>query len=87
MKMGTHIKLPDGRVGTVVFNGLCGVGIKWGIHNPNPKDFENTAGDCPQDEPKLKPWPWAPDAFLREKCVEEVLDHECVGEEYEVLDD
>jgi hypothetical protein len=32
MKLGTRIKLSDGRIGTVVFNGLIGVGIKWGEH-------------------------------------------------------
>jgi len=30
MKLGTVVRLPDGREGTVVFNSLIGVGIKWG---------------------------------------------------------
>jgi hypothetical protein len=42
MKLGTHIRFKDGREGTVVYNSLVGVGVKWGIHYPDPKDFENT---------------------------------------------
>ena len=30
MKPGTYVRLPDGRMGTVVYNGLDGVGIRWG---------------------------------------------------------
>ena len=33
MKVGTIIELLDGKRGTVVYNGLDGVGIKWGEHN------------------------------------------------------
>ena len=45
MKLGTHIRLPDGREATVVYNSLIGVGIKWGLHNPDPADFEGTDGN------------------------------------------
>ena len=38
MKLGTQIRLPDGREGTVVYNSLIGVGIKWGLHDPDPED-------------------------------------------------
>jgi hypothetical protein len=31
MKAGTHVRLPDGREGTVVYNGLDGVLIAWGV--------------------------------------------------------
>ena len=86
MKIGTRIKLPDGRVGTVVFNGLQGVGIKWGIHKPNPKDFEDTDGNTTSRIPTLQPWPWAPEAFLREKSVQKYFVEPCVGEDYEVLE-
>lgn len=44
MKLGAHVLLPDGREGTVVFNGLSGVGIKWGLHDPDPSDFDGTNG-------------------------------------------
>ena len=33
MKAGTIVKLSDGRIGTVVYNSLDGVGIKWGEYN------------------------------------------------------
>lgn len=29
MKLGTWVRLPDGRIGIVVYNSLIGVGIKW----------------------------------------------------------
>ena len=32
LKQGTVVKLPDGRIGTAVYNGLDGYGIAWGIH-------------------------------------------------------
>jgi len=38
MRLGTKVWLPDGRVGTVVYNSLIGVGIKWGLHDPDPPD-------------------------------------------------
>jgi hypothetical protein len=38
MKQGTTIKLPDGRIGTVVYHFLDGYGIAWGVHKePYPK--------------------------------------------------
>ena len=85
LKLGTHIKLPDGRTATVVFQGLTGCGIKWGTHNPKPEDFENTHGDCFTKEPELKPWPWTPDAMLREKEAQHVFDIPCVGEDFEII--
>ena len=36
MKLGTQIRLPDGREATAVYNNLDGVGIKWGLHDPEP---------------------------------------------------
>jgi hypothetical protein len=63
MKLGTIVKLPDGQKATVVFNGLVGVGVKWGEHSPDPADFVGTYGDVlavsqPDD------WPWEPDALI-----------------------
>jgi len=84
VKLGTQIRLPDGREGTAVFNGLTGVGIKWGLHDPNPAEFDGTAGDCFSREPELG-WPWRPDAMLRDSSLSERLGLECVGEEFEVL--
>lgn len=87
MKLGTHIKLPDGRVGTAVFNGLVGVGIKWGLHYPSPEELKGTHGDL-FDSPELpEDWPWEPDALLRKPWSDTNAGwsvEQCVGEEYEV---
>ena len=40
MKLGTQLRLPDGREATVVYNNLDGVGIKWGLHDPEPGEPE-----------------------------------------------
>ena len=88
MKLGTIVELPDGRIGTAVYKGTDGVGIKWGRHDPDPKDFEGTSGNLfrsyvPDD------WPWYPDAILREPwdgCEEYGWTREqCVGEEYKII--
>ncbi len=88
MKLGTHIRLDDGRVGTVVYNSLIGVGIKWGIHHPNPKDFEGTSGNT-VDESVSADWPWEPDALLRAPwptCRAHGFAPEaCVGENYTTM--
>jgi hypothetical protein len=85
MRLGTHIRLSDGREGTVVYNSLIGVGIKWGLHNPDPSDFEGTTGNTVQEEPREN-WPWEPDALLREpSSVFERFGMECVGQEFEVI--
>ena len=88
MKLGTQVKLPDGREGTVVYNSLIGVGIKWGLHNPDPEDFKGTTGNT-IDETVPDDWPWEPDALLREpwsSCREcGFAPEDCVGQEYEIL--
>jgi hypothetical protein len=85
MKIGTHIKLPDGRVGTVVYNGLDGVGIKWGKHELTLEDRELIGQGGPFGKARAD-YPWFPDAMLREKSVQDLFAQECIGEEYEVLD-
>jgi hypothetical protein len=74
MRLGTHVRLADGREGTVVYNGLDGVGIKWGLHDPDPADFEGTCGDCFEPSagsPATKSgWPWQPDEMLTGKTYE-----------------
>ena len=38
LEQGTVVKLPDGRIGTAVYNGLDGYGIAWGVHaKPYPE--------------------------------------------------
>jgi len=90
-KLGTQIRLPDGRVGTTVFNGLCGVGIKWGLHNPPAEDFKNTHGDI-GGKPQSPNWPWYADALLRIPWpgVKErtgFSPNQCVGEEFTIIAD
>jgi len=88
MKLGTQIRFSDGRVGTVVYNSLIGVGIKWGLHDPDPTDFEGTDGNTvSSDVPDG--WQWEPEALLRdpwpgcERCG--FTAEECVGKDYEVI--
>lgn len=73
MRLNTKIKLPDGRVGTICYNNIDGVGGIWGEHN-----FEmprSGFGDLPE-----------PEFMLREKLVEgRVGSGECVGEDYEII--
>lgn len=86
-KLGTHIRLPDGREATVVFNGLCGVGVKFGLHDPPEHDFTGTSGDllAPAGESPARnnDWPWAPEAYLRDDWPG--ADLECVGEVCDVI--
>ena len=88
MKLGTIVELPDGRIGTVVYNSLIGVGIKWGKYNPNPIDFEGTTGNT-IDEGIKEDWQWAPDALLRDPwngCERHGFNPEdCVGDNFEIL--
>ena len=94
MKLGTQIRMADGREGTVVYNSLIGVGIKWGLHDPTPADFEGTNGDTTVLIGDMPPahvpdeWPWEPDALLRDPwpgCEPAWHAEQCVGEEYEII--
>lgn len=78
MKAGTIIELPDGREGTVVYNGLVGYGIKWGRHDITEADIP-TGLFCnvPDD------YEYEPNALLRDHWDGAEL--ECVGEEYVVV--
>lgn len=84
MKAGTLIRMADGRLGRVVYNGLDGVGIKWG---DGPVDIETIMrGDSglfehsPHDEELQK---WQPEAMLRDPYSTAQLP--CVGTDYEVV--
>ena len=90
MSPGTIVRLPDGRVGTVTFNGLMGVGIKWGIHRFDPAIFEGSIADLgfigvrgPDQSEELEAL--APEALLRDPWPNAPL--ECVGEDYDVVDE
>lgn len=88
MKLGTQIRFPDGRVATVVYNSLIGVGVKWGLHDPNPEDFQGTTGNTIEEEP-LPGWQWEPEALLRDPwpgCDRYGFSREqCVGTDFEVI--
>ena len=82
MKLGTIVEMSDGRRGTVVYNGLDGVGVKWGEYSPNPKDFEGTTGGL-FAEPIPDDWEWFPEAMLRDNYPS--ADLPCVGNDYEIV--
>lgn len=88
MKLGTQIRLPDGREGTVVYNSLIGVGIKWGLHDPDPEEFEGTTGNTIEEDIP-DGWQWEPEALLRdpfEGCERHGFTRDqCVGREYKIL--
>ena len=91
MKLGTHVQLPDGRVATVVYNSLAGVGIRWGLFNLPEEDFMGTSGDIlalsadsPRDDPA---WPWRPEAMLRETEAQRFFDIPCVGRSFETIEE
>ena len=88
MKLGTQIKFDDGRTATVVYNSLVGVGIMWGLHNPDPVDFKETDGNTVIDGAPAN-WPWEPEALLRDPwpgCERYgFAQDQCVGADFEVV--
>lgn len=83
MKPGVIVKLPDGRIGTVVYNGLDGVGIKWGEHDITLDDLQGNGG-CVQEDVS-DDYEWEPDAMLRKPYASAEL--ECVGEDFMIIND
>lgn len=98
MELGTIIRLPDNRIGTICWNHLDGAGGVFGEH-----DFSHVEPGFSDELP-------APEFMLRKKSVERLIrakhpdddfhsklsgrdirnkshraDIECVGEEYEVI--
>ena len=88
MKLGTQIKFKDGRVGTIIYNSLIGEGIKWGLHNPDPTDFEGSDGNTVSSG-SPPGWQWEPEALLRDPwdgCEHYGFTKEqCVGNDYEII--
>lgn len=81
MKPGTVVRLPDGRVGTVVYHGLDGYGIKWGEHEVTEEELGGgSVFDNRGPPPRYK---WLPDAMLRDPnpCIR----IECVGEVFSIV--
>jgi hypothetical protein len=84
MKAGTIVRLPDGREGTFVYNGLDGRGIKWGRHVIPPEGIGGDSGLF-RNSPKPPPdFDLFPDAMLREPYPTAELP--CVGEEFEIME-
>ena len=79
LKLGAVVRMPDGRIGTVVFNGFKGVGLKEGVHHPNPKDFEGTFGDFSEPSRDATDWPWIPDFYITAHWPCRGVDYELVG--------
>ncbi len=82
-----QIQLPDGRVGTVTYYGLDGVGIKFGLHDIHFEDLEGTTGGClrddlPKDHPSRK---WKAEAMLRNPNMQKYFSLPCVGEEFKII--
>lgn len=98
MTLGTIIRIPDGRIGTICWHHLDGYGGIWGEH-----DFTGVDAGFNDELPP-------PEFMLRNKDVEELLrkrhpddeyrsqlvgidirykshraDLECVGEDYEII--
>ena len=88
-RLGTQIQMADGRIGTTVYNGLDGVGVKWGRHYPDQADFEGTVGGLEMIGVRGRDpgpeWPWQPDAMLRDPYPGAVLP--CVGQDFAILGD
>ena len=61
---GTIVRVGD-RLGTVVYNGLDGVGIKWGVHHVTESMLAGTYGNLFEATIDTDGWPWRPDAILR----------------------
>jgi len=81
MKPGTFVKLPDGRIGTVVYHGLDGYGIQWGEIKV---DVEEILKGNAQFGPEIPaPYKWHPEAMLRDAYPSAEI--ECVGDDYEIL--
>ncbi len=84
VKAGTLIRIPDGREGRIVYNGLDGQGIKFGR---DPVDVDAIMrGDSglfntSPDDPDIRRW--IPEAMLRDPYPSATV--ECVGEDYEVV--
>lgn len=85
MRAGTIVRLPDGREGTAVYNGLDGVGIKWGRHLLTPEDLREIESGGPFTSDAPLGYEWFPDAMLRDayRGCDPALEY--VGAEFEIV--
>lgn len=74
MKLGTIVRLPDGREGTICYNNLDGTVGVWGRHT-----FEMPDGGFSGELPE-------PEFMLRDVSMQGRVGYgaECVGEEFEI---
>lgn len=92
MKLGTIIKLPDGRTATVVYNGLDGVGIKMGEHIIPEDDldlFRQSSGGLFSDghiSQKFRD-EWKAEYLLRKVEDSRFTDIPCIGDKFEIIRD
>lgn len=84
MKFGTHIVLPDGRKGTVVYHNLDGYGIVWEHLDFGPDGAWKAARKFNRGHRDDYPEIPEPEAMLRDPWPGAKL--ECVGAEYTMLD-
>lgn len=80
-RVGTIIELPDGKRATTVFNGLAGIGVKWGEHTI-PDGAIGGHGDLFNEEVPVG-YEWKPDAMLRE--IYPGADLPCIGEKFVII--
>lgn len=85
MKFGTIVELPDGRRGTVVYNGLDGVGIAWGELRFTSEQISVALGANPLfgRAPDDYPVPFA-EALLRDSW--DGAHMPCVGRKYKIVE-
>lgn len=88
MKLGTQILTEGGREATVTFNGLCGVGIIYGLHNFTEEEieaFRKTTADLFTQELDPILDDYEPIALIRDKKDGIIEGMKCVGSEYKIL--
>ncbi len=84
--IGDKIKVPDGRIGILVYNGLDGQGIIWREEFLTKEEIKIISDACPlfsNGKPKDYPEDLVAKAMLRNKKLSKLFEMECVGEEWE----
>ena len=84
MKCGTVIRLPDGRVGTIVWHHLDGYGGVWGEHDFSHVDLSQ--GGFTDGLPSPQFMLREPSQYVMRFWHDNGVEIECVGAEYEVVE-
>ena len=83
-RVGARVKVPDGRIGIIVYNGLDGQGVIWREELLTEQEKEQILSACPLfEDGKPQGFNLFPEAMLRRKELSKAMNMECVGEEYE----